>query len=52
MREVCFTNKPEVGKYLETIVFAPGASLRWDALIKAATGEPLSAKFFAEEYVK
>lgn len=52
MREVCFTNKPEVGKYLETKVFAPGASLRWDALIKAATGEPLSAKFFAEEYVK
>jgi len=52
IREVCFTNKPEVGKYLETKVFAPGASLRWDALIKAATGEPLSAKFFAEEYVK
>jgi peptidyl-dipeptidase A len=51
-KEVCFANKPEVGKYLATKVFAPGASLRWDALIKEATGEPLTAKYFAEEYVK
>ena len=52
IRSVCFANKPEVGMYLKTRVFAPGASLRWDALIKEATDEPLSAKFFAEEYVK
>ena len=52
IKEVCFANKPEVGTYLKEKVFAPGASLRWDALIKEATGEPLSAKFFAEEYVK
>ena len=51
-KEVCFANRPEVGTYLKTKVFAPGASLRWDALIQEATGEPLSAKFFAEEYVK
>jgi peptidyl-dipeptidase A len=51
VKEVCFANKPDVGTYLKTKVFAPGASLRWDALIKEATGEPLSAKFFAEEYV-
>jgi peptidyl-dipeptidase A len=51
-RDVCFANKPEVGKYLKTKVFTPGASLRWDELIKEATGEPLSAKFFTEEYVK
>jgi peptidyl-dipeptidase A len=52
IKSVCFANKPEVGTYLKEKVFAPGASLRWDALIKEATGEPLSAKFFAEEYVK
>jgi peptidyl-dipeptidase A len=51
-KDVCFANKPEVGKYLATKVFAPGASLRWDELIKYATGEPLTAKYFAEEYVK
>jgi hypothetical protein len=33
-------------------VFSPGASLRWDELIKHATDEPLSAKYFAKEYVK
>jgi peptidyl-dipeptidase A len=52
IKEVCFANKPEVGTYLKEKVFAPGASLRWDALIKEATDEPLSAKFFAEEYIK
>jgi peptidyl-dipeptidase A len=51
-KDVCFANKPEVGKYLAMKVFAPGASLRWDELIKHATGEPLTAKYFAEEYVK
>jgi peptidyl-dipeptidase A len=51
-KEVCFANKPEVGEFLKTSIFTPGARLRWDALIKEATGEPLSAKYFAEEYVK
>jgi peptidyl-dipeptidase A len=51
-KDICLANKPEVGKYLAAKVFAPGASLRWDALIKEATGEPLTARFFAEEYVK
>jgi peptidyl-dipeptidase A len=52
IKEVCFANKPEVGTYLKEKVFAPGASLRWDDVIKEATGEPLSAKSFAEEYVQ
>jgi peptidyl-dipeptidase A len=47
-----YLNRVEIGDYLKTHVFAPGTSLRWDALIKEATGEPLSAKYFAEEYVK
>lgn len=50
--EICFAGKPEIGTYLKTRVFAPGASLRWDALIQHATGEPLTAKYFSEEYVK
>jgi peptidyl-dipeptidase A len=35
IKEVCFANKPEVGTYLKARVFAPGASLRWDALIRS-----------------
>ncbi len=52
IKEVCFYNKPEVGNYLKEKVFQPGASMRWDYLIKTATGEPLTAKYFAEEYIK
>jgi peptidyl-dipeptidase A len=52
IRQVCFADRPEVGSYLKAKIFAPGASLRWDQLIKEATGEPLTAKYFAEEYIK
>ena len=31
-------------------VFAPGRSLSWNDLTKHATGEPLSAQAFAEEF--
>jgi peptidyl-dipeptidase A len=51
-KAVCLANRPEVGQYLKEKVFAPGASLRWGALIKEATGEPLTARYFAEEYAK
>jgi peptidyl-dipeptidase A len=37
------------GALLAREVFAPGASKRWDALVVAATGEPLSARAFAQE---
>jgi peptidyl-dipeptidase A len=47
-----YANRVEIGNYLKARVFSPGTSLRWDALIKEATGEPLTAKYFAEEYVK
>jgi peptidyl-dipeptidase A len=47
-----YANRVEIGDYLKARVFAPGSILRWDALVKEATGEPLTAKYFAEEYVK
>ncbi|MBN1397070.1 MAG: M2 family metallopeptidase [Bacteroidetes bacterium] len=50
--EVCFANRPEVGRFLREKIFSPGAELRWDVLIEKATGESLSSKYFAEEYVK
>ncbi len=37
---------PAVGDYLKRRVFAPGARLRWDALIETATGEPLNTAHF------
>jgi peptidyl-dipeptidase A len=50
--QLSYANKVEIGDYLKARVFTPGASLRWDALVKYATGETLAAKYFAEEYVK
>jgi peptidyl-dipeptidase A len=37
------------GELLVRDVFAPGASLRWDALVTRATGEPLTASFLARQ---
>lgn len=40
---------PGLGDYMKEKVFAPGASLPWPEFVKQATGDPLSAKAFAEE---
>jgi len=38
----------DAGQMFIDRVFRPGASVRWDALIEAATGRPLGAEDFAE----
>ena len=40
-------DRAAAGALLRDDVFAPGASLRWDALVERATGEPLSAEHMA-----
>jgi peptidyl-dipeptidase A len=40
-------DRRDAGRFLADEVFRPGASLRWDHLIEAATGEPLSAAHLA-----
>jgi peptidyl-dipeptidase A len=42
-------DRAEAGAYLAQRFFRPGASLRWDALIEHATGEPLSVRHFAAQ---
>ncbi len=46
-----YARHPEVGAFLKDRLFAPGDSLRWDELMRQATGEPLTAKYFALEFV-
>ncbi len=43
--------EPAAGRSLAARVFEPGASLRWDALVRQATGEPLSPAAFGRELV-
>ena len=49
--EISFANKPAIGNYLKTEIFMPGARLQWNDLLKYATGEGLTPKYFAEEFV-
>jgi peptidyl-dipeptidase A len=48
--DLSFAGKPEVGDFLKRKIFQPGASLRWDELLKFATGENLTAAYFAREF--
>jgi len=45
-------NRRDAGRFLSTRVFEPGASLRWDHLIEAATGSPLSPTVLAHELAR
>lgn len=49
--ETSFNNQSDVGEYLKNLFFAPGALYRWDKLIEKSTGEKLSAKFYAQQFV-
>jgi peptidyl-dipeptidase A len=42
-----FVDRREAGRFLADAVFAPGASRRWDQLVREATGEPLTAAHLA-----
>lgn len=41
-----------VGRYLRQYVFGPGARDRWDEMIRRATGEPLTPKYFVEQFIQ
>jgi peptidyl-dipeptidase A len=45
------TGNKAVGEFMRTKVFRPGASVDWRALVSGATGEPLSAKAFAAQFI-
>ncbi len=40
----------ESGRFLKESFFAPGASLRWDDLLRKAFGEGLDPKYFIEQF--
>ena len=41
--------RPEAGRLLTELIFHPGESVRWDRLLARATGEPLTAVYFARD---
>lgn len=40
-----------IGDFLRRRIFERGASLPWNELLREATGEPLSARFFVDQFV-
>jgi peptidyl-dipeptidase A len=49
---VSLSNKQEIGSFLLNKVFKPGAKYQWNDMIKRATGEELTAKYYAKEFIK
>ncbi len=47
-----FTGKLEAGKFLIEKVFKPGTRYPWNTMIEHATGEKLTAKYYARQFVK
>jgi peptidyl-dipeptidase A len=46
-----FVGKKEVGTYLRDKVFMPGSRWYWNEMIEKATGEKLTAKYYAKQFV-
>jgi peptidyl-dipeptidase A len=43
---------PAVGGYMKGSIYSKGDIVPWDRLVELATGEPLTARYFAEQFVK
>ena len=49
---VSFHNNKEAGKFLVEKVFKPGAFYYWNDMIEKATGEKLTATYYARQFIK
>jgi len=46
-----FKGKKELGAWMKEKIFMPGARYYWNEMIEKATGEKLTAKYYAEQFV-
>jgi peptidyl-dipeptidase A len=49
---VSLSKNPEIGIYLLEKVFRPGAKYQWNDMIRRATGEELTAKYYAGQFIE
>ena len=49
---VSYVGQKNVGRFLDDKVFQPGAVYHWNKMIERATGEPLTAKYFVQQFVE
>ena len=50
--QLSFNGRKDFGTFLNEKVFKPGMSEKWPAFVEHAVGEPLTAKYFAQEVAK
>lgn len=50
--KVSFINQENIGKYLIENIFKPGSKYYWNDMIERATGEKLTPKYYAIQFVK
>ena len=51
-RKTTFIGHKEVGDYLTRKIFRPGDTMRWNEMIEKATGEQLTPKYYARQFVE
>lgn len=49
---VSYVGDKRLGDYLRREVFGPGACYHWNDMIERATGEPLTPRYFVEQFIK
>jgi peptidyl-dipeptidase A len=49
---VSYVGQKKAGQYLREKVFEPGDLYAWNEMIQRSTGEPLTAKYFVDQFVK
>jgi len=52
VRNVSYVGDKILGDYLRENVLGPGALYHWNDMIERATGEPLTPRYFVEQFVK
>ena len=51
-RDVSYVGQKKAGRFLKEKVFEAGDIYPWNEMIERATGEPLTAKYFVEQFVR
>lgn len=51
LRKASIAGNPEIGPFLRERLFDLGARYEWNETIRRVTGEPLTARYFVEQYV-
>jgi peptidyl-dipeptidase A len=48
---VSYVDQEKIGKYLRENVFGPGARYHWNEMIERSTGEPLTPRYFVDQFI-